>query len=326
MAWESSTDIFGRLDWLNKKVKNLLGRVYALETGGGIPGGGVSLSNGSQLREGTIDAGYGGSKGIAQICAAGYELKWEAGRLYVMNNGGTTIREVLYNFTFAPSVNDDISLGFIVGSRWVLDNGDMYVCTDNTLDNAVWTFKAANPYKVYTALLTQVGGDNPNTLTHGDPLTIGVTYRITVNSGDIGDFTNVGAPNNIPGTRFVATGTTPTNWGTAGDVELQYNGAAPTVKVLENTIGYLWFTREADGTYRINSNGLFSSDKTYVSITDNRISGDPTVVLTIIKAQLGNVNTIDINTLQYGIDGGWGGIGNLTDLLLNTPIEIRVYN
>jgi hypothetical protein len=31
MAWESSTDIFGRLDWINKKTKNLLGRVYALE-------------------------------------------------------------------------------------------------------------------------------------------------------------------------------------------------------------------------------------------------------------------------------------------------------
>ena len=192
MAWESSTDIFGRLDWLNKKVKNLLGRVYALETGGGIPGGGVSLSNGSQLREGTIDAGYGGSKGIAQICAAGYELKWEAGRLYVMNNGGTTIREVLYNFTFAPSVNDDISLGFIVGSRWVLDNGDMYVCTDNTLDNAVWTFKAVNPYKVYTALLTQSGGDNPLDLYSG-AATKGVSYKV-VGSVPTTDFSNIGGP------------------------------------------------------------------------------------------------------------------------------------
>lgn len=35
MAWESSTDIFGKFDWLIKKTKNLLGRVYALENAGG---------------------------------------------------------------------------------------------------------------------------------------------------------------------------------------------------------------------------------------------------------------------------------------------------
>ena len=43
--------------------------------------GGILLDNGSRLREGTIDAGFGGNKGIAQICAVGYEMKWEAGSL-----------------------------------------------------------------------------------------------------------------------------------------------------------------------------------------------------------------------------------------------------
>lgn len=178
-------------------------------------------------------------------------------------------------------------------------------------------------YKVYTALLTQVGGDEELALTSGD-LTIGVTYYIDDNGGNGWDFTNVGAANNNIGTYFVATGTTPNSWGVLGN--LLYNGGAPTVTVLENTIGYLWFTYESDGTYRINSNGLFLSNKTYVSIADNRISSDPQTSLIIIKAQLGNVNTIDINTLQYNIDGGWNGIANLTDILLNTPIEIRVYS
>ena len=46
---------------------------------------GIILDNSSRLQEGTIDAGTGGNKGIAQICGLGYELKWEAGSLYVMN-------------------------------------------------------------------------------------------------------------------------------------------------------------------------------------------------------------------------------------------------
>ena len=101
-------------------------------------GVGVLLNNNSKLKEGTIDAGYGGTKGIAQICAVGYELKWEAGRLYVMGDGGTTIREVSHNFTTIPTAYDDVSKGFITGSRWILDNGDLYTCTDNTTDTATW--------------------------------------------------------------------------------------------------------------------------------------------------------------------------------------------
>jgi hypothetical protein len=106
-------------------------------------GAGVYMNNGSRLKEGTIDAGYGGSKGIAQICAVGYELKWEAGRLYVMGDGGTTVREVSHNFTTIPNNYNDISQGFIVGSRWLLDDGTLYVCTDNTDDAAVWELQIA---------------------------------------------------------------------------------------------------------------------------------------------------------------------------------------
>jgi hypothetical protein len=105
-------------------------------------GGQVLLDNGSRLKEGTIDQGLGGSKGISQICAVGYEKKWEAGREYIMNDGGTTIREARYNFAQAPTINDDITTGFIVGSRWVLDNGTLYICTDNTDGAAVWELQA----------------------------------------------------------------------------------------------------------------------------------------------------------------------------------------
>ena len=99
-------------------------------------GVGVLLNNTSRLREGTIDSGAGG--GVAQICAVGYELKWEAGSQYVMDGNGLLIREVNHKFTSIPDANNDDSQGFYVGSRWILDDGSLYICTDSTTDTAVW--------------------------------------------------------------------------------------------------------------------------------------------------------------------------------------------
>lgn len=108
------------------------------------PDYGLLLDNTSRLRNGTIDAGLGGSKGIAQICGAGYELKWEAGRLYVMGSSGNSIRWSLYNFTTTPTVNDDDTNGYQVGSLWTLDDGSVYVCTDATTGAAVWSLEVVN--------------------------------------------------------------------------------------------------------------------------------------------------------------------------------------
>jgi hypothetical protein len=105
---------------------------------------GVLFNNSSRLREGTIDALLGGSKGIAQICAVGYELKWEAGRQYVMDGNGIYIRHSLYNFTITPTITDDVTLGYLTGSRWSLDDGTTYVCTDNTIGAAVWEIQEVN--------------------------------------------------------------------------------------------------------------------------------------------------------------------------------------
>ena len=108
-------------------------------------GAGILLDNTSRLREGTIDAGFGGTKGIAQICAVGYELKWEAGRLYVMDGNGLLIRHSLHNFTTIPSANDDDTKGYYVGSLWTLDNGVSYICTDSTTASATWDLYEATP-------------------------------------------------------------------------------------------------------------------------------------------------------------------------------------
>jgi nitrogen fixation protein len=98
----------------------------------------ITFDNGSRIRKGLTDSGNGGAKGVALVCSLDYELKWEAGRQYVMQQDGFTIREVSHNFTIVPTATDDDTKGFVIGSRWILDNGDVYECTDATEDNAVW--------------------------------------------------------------------------------------------------------------------------------------------------------------------------------------------
>ena len=175
------------------------------------------------------------------------------------------------------------------------------------------------PYKVYTALLTQNGGDSDAGLIDNG-IVVGVTYRITPYGNEIGvDFTNIGAPNNNAGTYFVATGITPNSWGinTNDSWVLQYNTGAPVVTILENTIGDITWTYESVGTYYANSNNLFNS-KIVISpyvYYNNEI--DANVELTSNP----NYNTNNIlqfycRSLNTGIDGQ----------LSNVPIEIRVYN
>ncbi len=174
------------------------------------------------------------------------------------------------------------------------------------------------PYKVYTALLTQSGGDDPQFLIDTDNGNIvpGVTYEITnYAAGD--NFTNIGAPSNANGVKFVATGHTAATW--SGPTELNYNTGAPVVKVLENTIGNIWFTYTNTGQYLINSDSLFLSGKTYFSISDNTDIAAPSNFRMIM---IGNPNSDYINIITYDPVSDLGGNGKLT----NTPIEIRVYN
>ena len=133
-------------------------------------GQGLLFDNTSRLREGTIDAGLGGTKGVAQICAVGYELKWEAGRLYVMDGNGTGIRQSLYNFNVTPTANEDITKGYAVGSIWTLDNGNTYECTNASTGAAVWTLKTISiPIEIQSA-----ASDETTALTTG---TAKVTFR-----------------------------------------------------------------------------------------------------------------------------------------------------
>jgi hypothetical protein len=152
-------------------------------------GDAVILDNGSMLKKGTIDAGYGGANGISQICAVGYELKWEAGRLYVMGDGGTTIREVSHNFTTTPTATDDTSKGFIVGSRWLLDDGTLYVCTDNTSTAAVWVLQPSIPTK--TSDLINDGDNGTSHFISLEDLPSNLVLYPTSTASDIGGYSKI---------------------------------------------------------------------------------------------------------------------------------------
>jgi hypothetical protein len=164
-------------------------------------------------------------------------------------------------------------------------------------------------YKVFTALLTQSGGGDIYAITSGN-VEKGITYKIL---GDGGNFSNVGASNNNNGTYFVAINNEIPI--TFGEAELEYNAGAPEVTVLENTIGNVWFTYDANGQYNINSDGLFTLDKTYSTpYYYNSLGNLPNGIF---------IENIDINSLQII---SMFNLASEDGQLLNTSIEIRVYN
>mgnify|MGYP000420368703 CR=1 FL=1 len=177
-----------------------------------------------------------------------------------------------------------------------------------TMDDVTNTVR---PYKVYTALLTQNGGDNVLNI-NGSPLTIGITYQIDDSSGGA-DYTNVGAPSNDNGIYFVATGTTPNSWGTGGG--LNYNTGAPIATVLENTIGNVWFTFSNDGEYYANSNDLFVNNKT--ATFGGYYDSDLAVGFRFNIPGYDYPSSIFFRTNDGVPTNGY---------LQNTTIEIRVYN
>jgi hypothetical protein len=174
----------------------------------------------------------------------------------------------------------------------------------------------ARPYKVYTALLTQSGGDEFLSLGVGDNLQIGVTYQILDDGGNGWDFTNVGAPNNNLNTYFVATGTTPNSWGTG--VFLEYNTGAPVVTVLENTIGNVYWSYSTAGGY------TGTIDEDLVTEGKQAVFSPPVAISTS-----GNKYFVAIeNSTVNGIVGIYStdGTDYINDGLVDFPIEIRVYN
>lgn len=169
-------------------VVNIPTGYLPLEGGTMDNGATINFNSGARLQEGTTDAGIGGNGGIALRCSIDYELKWEAGRLFVMEQDGFIIREVRYTGISEPTGNDDVTKGFVQNSRWVLDSGVTYVCIDPTENAAIWEIVfsaedciplAGTQKGVVTGDVivdTESGGRLTLAYPNGDAITLGTEY------------------------------------------------------------------------------------------------------------------------------------------------------
>ena len=182
-----------------------------------------------------------------------------------------------------------------------------------TMDDVTNTVR---PYKVYTALLTQSGGNTDGTAFGTDYIYKGHTYTIVaLNPGD--SLIPYGAPNNEIGTSFICNQDT-FDWGDSAS-ELSFNTGAPVATVLENTIGNVWFTYNTFGNYTINSNDLFTEIKTVSPNNQTacfNIGGDSFYNLVI---QRQTTNEVELATVSDGLE-------TIDDQLTSKLIEIRVYS
>lgn len=90
------------------------------------------LTNTTNIIEGPLG-------GIALLCAINLKLEWFQGALYSLDNSDL-IEKVQYK-TIAPTVDDDETLFFKIGSYWEMNDSTLYKCTDATDGSAVWVLQ-----------------------------------------------------------------------------------------------------------------------------------------------------------------------------------------
>jgi hypothetical protein len=137
------------------------------------------FDNGSKLREGAIDHGFGG--GIAKVCANDKTDQWEDGFRYLIQTSGSTTVIYVENMNGTnPGDNDDETLSYAVGSRWKnLVSGVEYICTQANEGDAIWVPLSGN------VTLTNVGSlelDDPiaRYQWNGNICTFSITGLVTI--------------------------------------------------------------------------------------------------------------------------------------------------
>jgi hypothetical protein len=107
---------------------------YLPLSGGTMDNGAIiSFDNYSRIRQNP----NGTENGIDLVCSIDYVHRWKDGFLYIYDQSNQ-IRTVYYGRDLIPNVNYDSSQGYIVGSIYVQDNGNSYICIDNSVGTAVW--------------------------------------------------------------------------------------------------------------------------------------------------------------------------------------------
>jgi hypothetical protein len=261
-----------------------------------------------------------------QLSVQTFYVGEEIADLVAAANVGTTtqLQATVTEINEDPQVPGGVQYSFpaneiLIGSDYIQFKATKYTVSELQSDLLV-SGNGASAYKVYTALLTQSGFDVIFSFSSG-PVTKGRTYMIILTSSGA-DFSNVGGPKYdgvtpINGTYFVAINNDiPNNYGGG---QLEYNQAAPVVTVLENTIGNVYWTYDSAGVYEANLTAAFPIDKTTLpSYTAYSTSLGEYFILSCVTQDM--PDRVLINSVRFS-DQSFQD-----DVLINTPIEIRVYN
>jgi len=101
----------------------------------------IELENAALLKKGTYDftglAELSAVGGISRFCSVAFEDNWQKGINHIFDDNGL-IRQSNFCKSIIPDGNFDNTQRFKVGSRWVLDDGTVYVCSDASTGTAVW--------------------------------------------------------------------------------------------------------------------------------------------------------------------------------------------
>jgi len=243
----------------------------------------------------------------------------------VTDNGNTTTNDItaagflslgnanIPGINFNDAEDLDTSLGFL-GADPSITTPRNWVLPDTS-----GTIALESGTQQYKFLLSQSGGDDPQTATSGT-LTQGVTYEIVAfETGD--NFIPSGAPNNDVGTKWIANGVAPT-WGNGS--EIGWNNGAPVVSgdVTPNGIGNIWFEFLVDGTYFLKSDALFVVGKTFLNISINLSGAYGTTDRPTAYTGTSSDSVVVIDTVA---DTG-AGVVSTNDVLLNVLCELVTYN
>lgn len=163
-------------------------------------------------------------------------------------------------------------------------------------------------YQVWSALVSQL-----DTATTSGELVVGKTYVIdTLVVGD--DFTNCGYVEE--GTAFVAEDTTPTAW-TEGTSVFNVTDSEVQANVLENTLGDIVWTTASTGVFEGTLDDAFLEGKTVCVKQNMDVNSDPGSASFLFYRA--SVNAVHLMTFSDAFTTP------ASDILENTPIEIRVY-
>jgi hypothetical protein len=135
----------------------ILSGIGALPLAGGIMDSGADIifTNSSAIRE-------AGAQGLEIECSVGYRWQWVAGRMILRQINSGQIARILAIDNINPSATDDITEGFVSGTRWETVDGTIYTCTDATTDAAVWEV-----IPIGGSGFTNVAGTGPANFPHG---------------------------------------------------------------------------------------------------------------------------------------------------------------